>query len=310
MVGLISALLLLAGAAPPFPATVNGRPITASELVKAARDHLQKTSYHKDPSPEQLEIELKSALEALVRDELRAQEARRRGLAIAREPIEKLAAAEEASAGGKEKFDAVLSANGIDRARYLEVIERPELSKRLVESVTEKLAEPTRDDALAHYRKDPSRYVVEASAHVQELCVRVPATSAEDGWKKGEGEAAELRSRLLQGADFAQAARDARCDKFAEKGGDLGFVHKGSLDSGMDEALWKLNDGELSQPIRTIRGWHIIRRVETHPSRAVPFPEVEQAIRAELRAARRDDAMKRLDDDLRAKAKVVFAEKK
>jgi peptidyl-prolyl cis-trans isomerase C len=310
MVGLISALLLLAGAAPPFPATVNGRPITASELVKAARDHLQKTSYHKDPSPEQLEIELKSALEALVRDELRAQEARRRGLAIAREPIQKLAAAEEASAGGKEKFDAVLSANGIDRARYLEVIERPELSKRLVESVTEKLAEPTQDDALAHYRKDPSRYVVEASAHVQELCVRVATTSAEDGWKKGEGEAAELRTRLLQGADFAQAARDARCDKFAEKGGDLGFVHKGSLDSGMDEALWKLNDGELSQPIRTIRGWHIIRRVETHPSRAVPFPEVEQAIRAELRAARRDDAMKRLDDDLRAKAKVVLAEKK
>jgi peptidyl-prolyl cis-trans isomerase C len=306
MLGPIPALFLLLGAA-PFPAVVNGRPITEPEVAKAVRDHVRKTSFHRELTAEQFRVERERALAALVEEELRAQEARRRGLAVAREPLEKLAAAEEASAGGSQQFDAILAANGIDRARYLEVIERTALASRLVEVETARLPEPTRDEAVAHYRANRSRYVVGASAHVQELCVRVDPSSGPDGWKEAEGSAAELRSRLVAGADFGGAARDAKCDQFAEKGGDLGFVHAGSLESGLDQAIWALRDGEISQPVRSLRGWHLIRRVETRPERPVPFPEVDQAIRAELREARRSAAVKRLDAALRARAKVVLA---
>lgn len=309
MLGSTTALLLFLGTAQPFPATVNGKPITEPEVAKAVRDHLRKTSFHRDPSPEKLQAERKKALETLVDEELRAQEARRRGLTIPAEPVEKLAAAEEASAGGKEKFDALLAANGIDRARYREVIERADMSKRLVEAeVATRLAEPTRDEALAHYRTNPSRYVVGASAHVQELCVRVEAWASEDQWKEGQRQTLELRARLIQGSDFAQAARDAKCDVFAQKGGDLGFVHKDSIDPAMDQALWALEDGEISAPVRTIRGWHLVRRVETRPERPVPFPEVEKAIQAELREARREAIVKRLDAELRAHARIVLAD--
>jgi hypothetical protein len=310
MIGLIPALLLLLGAAPPFPAVVNGRPITEPEVAKAVRDHMRKTSFHRELTPEQLEKERTQAIDGLVEEELRAQEARRRGLTIPMAPIEKLAAAEEASAGGKEKFDAVLAANGIDRARYLEVIERPELSKRLTQNeLATRLKEPTRDEALAHYRTNPGRYVVGASAHVQELCVRVDPSSAEDGWMEGRHQAAELRERIVKGADFANAAREAKCDQFAAHGGDLGFVHKGSLDPAMEEALWALGDGELSEPVRTIRGWHLLRRMESRPERPVPFADVEEAIRTELREARRKEIASRLDAALRAKAKIILAGK-
>jgi parvulin-like peptidyl-prolyl isomerase len=311
MTGLIPALFLLLGAGPkPFPATVNGKPITEPEVAKAVRDRVNKTSFHRELTPEQLEKERTQAIDELVQEELRAQEARRRGLTIPREPIEKLAAAEEANAGGKELFDAVLAANRIDRARYLEVIERPELSKRLAQSELEtRLKEPTRDEALAHYRKNPGRYVVGASAHVQELCVRVDPSSSEEGWTEGRQKAAELRERLVKGADFANAAREAKCDQFAPGGGDLGFVHKGSLDAGMDGAVWALRDGEVSEPVRTIRGWHLLRRVESRPERPVPFADVEKAIRAELREARRKEIVSRLDAGLRAKGKIVLAGK-
>lgn len=310
MHGLVPALLLLLGAPPPFPATVNGRPITAPEVAKAVRDHLRETSFHRTPTPEQLEAERKRAIDELVREELRAQEARSRGLTIPMGPVEKVAAGEEASAGGKQKLDAVLAANGIDRGRYLEVLERPALSRRLLEVETAAhLAEPTREEALAHYQANPTRYVVGASAHVLELCVRVDPSSGPEGSTEGERSAAALRARLLRGGDFAQAAREAKCDAFAAKGGDLGFVHRGSLDPAMDAAVWALGDGELSQPVRTIRGWHLLRRVETRPQHPVPFPEVEEAIRAELREARRAAIVERLDAALRAKATVVVARK-
>jgi parvulin-like peptidyl-prolyl isomerase len=308
MTGLVPALLLVLGAA-PFPATVNGRPISEPEVAKAVREHVRKTSFHRELTPEQLAQERREAIDELIAEELRAQEARRRGLTVPAGPLEKLAAAEEASAGGKDRFDAVLAANGIDRARYREVIERPELSRRLLEEEAARLPAPTRAEALAHYRANPSRYVVAASAHALELCVRVDPSSPADVWKEGQRRALELRTRLVQGADFAKAAREAKCDRFAEKGGDLGFVHQGSLDPAMDQALWSLKDGELSEPVRTLRGWHLLRRLETRAERQVPFDQVDEAIRAELREARRDEAAKRLDATLRAKAKIVLAGK-
>jgi parvulin-like peptidyl-prolyl isomerase len=308
MLGFTTALLIVLSAAQPYAATVNGKPITEPEVAKAIRDHLRKTSFHREPSEEQLAAERPKAVDALVAQELRAQEARRRGLTAERAAIEKLAAAEEASAGGKAKFEALLASFGIDRVRYLEVIERPELSKRLEEAeVQARLVEPTHDEALAHYRANPKRYVVGASVHAQELCVRVEPWAPEDGWKKGEQQAAELRAQLAKGGDFARAAREAKCDPFAEKGGDLGFVHQGSIDPAMDQALWALEDGQVSAPVRTIRGWHLIRRLETRPERPVPFPEVEKAIVAELRKARREAIVKRLDAELRARGKVVVA---
>lgn len=306
MLAATTALLLALGAA-PFPATVNGKPITEPEVTKAIRDHLRKTSFHRQPTEAQLKAERPKALDGLVTEELRAQEATRRGLTIDMKPIEKLAAAEEARAGGKAGFDALIASYGIDRARYLEVLERPELAKRLEEAeVKARLLEPTREEALAHYRANPGRYVVGASAHAQELCVRVEPWAPEDGWKKGEQQAAALRAKLVKGEDFARAAREAKCDSFAEKGGDLGFVHQGSMDPPLDRALWALKDGGVSPPVRTIRGWHLVRRIETRPERPVPFPEVEQAIVAELRQARREGVAKKLDAELRARARIVI----
>jgi parvulin-like peptidyl-prolyl isomerase len=308
MTGLIPALLLVLGAA-PFPVTVNGRPITEPEVEKAVREHVRNTSFHRELSKEQLAQERRQAIDELVAEELRAQEARRRGLTVPRGPLEKLAAAEEANAGGKDRFDAVLAANGIDRARYREVIERSELSRRLLEVEAARLPEPTRAEALAHYRGNLPRYVVAASAHAQELCVPVGPSSPAEAWKEGQRHALELRTRLIQGADFAKAARDAKCDRFAEKGGDLGFVHQGSLAPPMDQALWALKDGELSEPVRTLRGWQLVRRLETRAEKQVPFDQVEEAIRAELREARRDAGAKRLDATLRDQAKIVVSEK-
>ena len=310
MLGPITALLLLASAAPPFPATVNGRPITEAEVGKAVRDHVRKTSFHRQLTEEQLAAERERAVEELVTEELRAQEARRRGVEIPMEPVRKLAAAEEANAGGPAAFDRVLAANGIDRARYLEVIERAELARRVVDQeVSAHLAEPTREEALAHYRSNPSRYVLGASVHAQELCVRVDPSANEEGWSEGKRRAEALRARIVAGADFGQAARDAKCDRFAEKGGDLGFVHEGSLDPAMDAAVWALGNGDVSPPVRTIRGWHLLRRIETRPSRRVPFDEIEASIRAELREARRTEIVKRLDAALRAGGDVVLASK-
>ncbi len=310
MIGL-ALLALLAAAPPAYPAVVNGKPITEPEVRRALVERIRKQYFHRQLEPKQIAKIRKAVVADLVRDELRAQEARRRGLVIDMAPIRKEVAGEEHAAGGPAKLDAALAAAGIDRLRYLEVIERPEQAKALAGAEVAAKARPVGgDEARAFYQANLKRYEVPGALELQELCVRVDPSSDEKGWEAGRAQAAALRARVVQGEDFGKLAREARCDKFAAHGGDLGYVHQGSLEAGMEKAAWSLRDGQVSEPVRALRGWHLVRRESTQPARQARFEEVEESIRAELREAHRAAVLKKLDADLRARARVVVREEK
>lgn len=73
----------------------------------------------------------------------------------------------------------------------------------------------------------------------------------------------QLRERLVGGEDFAALARSHSKDKVsASKGGDLGWVNPGDLVPQFEEAMKALKVNEISQPIETRFGWHIIQVLE------------------------------------------------
>ena len=289
------------------PATVNGKSVTEPEVVKAMRDHIRKTMFHRQLDEKQTGEVRKKVLDQLVTEELRAQEASRRGLTVPQQPIEKVAAAEEKNAGGREKFDAVLGSYGIDRARYLEVLSRPALADRLVDAEAKALPAVSVDDALAHYRANLSRYMVPGVLKLRTTCVRVDPSSTGKQWEAGEAEARALREKALHG-DFAAIAVAQKCDAFAPKGGDLGLVHMGSIDPAMETAASAIGDGEITAPLRSLRGWYLLKREASQASRQASFADVKESVLAELRDERRSVALKQLDARLRAAAKIVLTQ--
>ena len=74
----------------------------------------------------------------------------------------------------------------------------------------------------------------------------------------------ELRAEILAGLDFAEAARQESDDPMtAQKGGDLGFFGRGVMDTLFTETAFALEPGEISEPIRTTFGYHLVRTEET-----------------------------------------------
>jgi peptidyl-prolyl cis-trans isomerase SurA len=70
----------------------------------------------------------------------------------------------------------------------------------------------------------------------------------------------QLRDRIIGGEDFAQLARSHSKDKVsASKGGDLGWVGPGDLVPQFEETMNQLKPKEISQPVQTRFGWHIIQ---------------------------------------------------
>ena len=112
-------------------------------------------------------------------------------------------------------------------------------------------------------------------------------------------------ARLVAGADFAAAAREAACDRFAAAGGDLGLVHQGSLDAQLDAVAFALRAGEISAPVRTPRGWHLLRCEAVTPARQATLAEVERSVAAGLLQRRRAALVEELDARLRREATVV-----
>lgn len=113
-----------------------------------------------------------------------------------------------------------------------------------------------------------------------------------------EAEAREVADRLKKGEDFASLATEKSKD--ANEGGDLGFLIRGQMPKAFEDAAFALNVGQISEPVKTDLGWHIIKVEEKAD---VPLPTFDQAkysIIAQLVAQRANEVV----EGLRKAAKI------
>jgi len=110
-----------------------------------------------------------------------------------------------------------------------------------------------------------------------------------------EETAKEIRQRLLDGEDFAALAAEYSTDPgTADKGGDLGWFARGKMIPEFEEAAFTLPIGDISQPIQTQYGYHIIQ-VLGHANLPMAAWEYQQAC---------DERFKEWIDDIRASSEV------
>ena len=88
-----------------------------------------------------------------------------------------------------------------------------------------------------------------------------------------EDEAKAILAQLKGGADFATLAKEKSKDPGAADGGDLGYFTKEQMVPEFAEVAFKLDKGQLSDPVKTQFGWHIIK---VEDKRIKPTPTFEQ----------------------------------
>src|SRR5690242_8099116 len=96
-------------------------------------------------------------------------------------------------------------------------------------------------------------------AHVRHILVRTNDLVSEDEARR---KLLALRERLVNGGDFAELARLNSDDGSASRGGDLGWLYPGDTVPEFERAFMELKPGEISQPVKTPFGWHLIQLLE------------------------------------------------
>lgn len=130
------------------------------------------------------------------------------------------------------------------------------------------------------YIVDRERYRVPEEISASHILFDIKKHSSEEARKL----AAEARARIVAGADFNAVAKDLSEDPTArENAGSLGWFTRDRMDPAFARAAFALKQGEVSEPVLSAFGWHIVRLDGRHPSRFKSFEEAQDEILAALK---------------------------
>lgn len=136
--------------------------------------------------------------------------------------------------------------------------------------------------AKAAYDEQIGKLKPEAEVHARHILV------------KTEEEAKDLVKQLKAGADFNELAKKSSDSSNAHSGGDLGYFSRGQMVKSFEDAAFALEPGQVSDPVKSEFGWHVIK-VEDKRNRPVPtFDEVKDQIMASLVQTQLKDTVQKL----------------
>ncbi len=172
--------------------------------------------------------------------------------------------------GGNSQFQLALSQEGITQGEYRELMKervRREQIRQLY------LASNLRDAGPvtlteAEVREAFERLPPEVVQHPDLLTLRqaiITPNASDSAWAVAREAAESLLERVGAGEDFAELARENSADGSASAGGDLGWFRRGQMVREFEEAAFRIPAGQVSQPVRTEFGWHLIKVERTRP---------------------------------------------
>jgi len=135
----------------------------------------------------------------------------------------------------------------------------------------------TDEQLRQRYESSAERYLTPEARRASHILI---ATSEDRSNEEAEVLANEVLDRLNDGEAFAELARELSDDPVsAEEGGDLGFIEPDQMVEGFEAALFDMTDpGELTDPVQTRFGWHIIRLDEVRPPEGMSFERARDQI--------------------------------
>ena len=139
----------------------------------------------------------------------------------------------------------------------------------------------TDEEISNYYLQHQKNYVSEPEQRkVRHILIQVN-DGADDSAARAKAE--QLANQIKNGASFAALAKKNSDDMTsAQQGGDLGLITRGMMDKAFDQAAFSLNRGELSQPVRSRFGYHLILVDEILPAKVKSLAEAKPEIRKEL----------------------------
>jgi peptidyl-prolyl cis-trans isomerase C len=164
---------------------------------------------------------------------------------------------------------------GLDQTPEFKSVVENFTSQALARAAIEKVlsdVSASEEESKKFYDENPAQFTTPEQVRARHILLSDDVTSAD--------KVATIQDELKKGASFDVLAVTYSTDpSAAQGGGDLGFFGKGQMVPEFEEAAFALKEpGDISDPVQTSFGWHIIKLEEKSPSAVVPYDEVQPQI--------------------------------
>jgi parvulin-like peptidyl-prolyl isomerase/Tfp pilus assembly protein PilF len=244
------------------------------------------------------------ALQGLIRQELYTQQAKQFKIRVAKSDIDDAFA---------EQYNDLLTRYNITEEQLTDYLNGQgksldQFKKEMRESVETQMRdqalreavigdiEPTDDELEAYFEKNISHYDTPEEIRASHILVADEET------------ANEVLDKLKDGADFAELAKEYSTDPGSkDKGGDLGWFSRGRMVKEFEEAAFALKVGEVSAPVKTQYGYHIIKLTDRKAAHTPTLAEIKDQVRDDYIKEEGDQRFNNWYDGIYAQAQVEIA---
>ncbi len=292
---------------PPLPevvARVDGEPIGRAELERVAAALLNVNGRSPaDLSPEERRKLMRAVTEEIITDRLVARRAA--DLPVSDADVDRRLTELRAGSAPAE-FEAALQRTG-QTVSDLRTTLRAEIRQgRWMEDQIAAGTKASDAEIAEYYQKNPANFQAPETVRASHILVRVTQDATPELTREKEGFARSLRERIVdQKEPFAELARQFSDDAGSrEKGGDLGFFGADRMVPEFAAAAFRLGKEEVSEPVRTTFGYHLIRLTDRRAPHVVSLEEARPNIKTFLESDRRRQAASQLIARLHEQAKI------
>jgi peptidyl-prolyl cis-trans isomerase D len=153
------------------------------------------------------------------------------------------------------------------------------------------------DEIKRYYDQRKESFKIPKKVKAREILVKVDPQDSPDKIEEKRKKADDILGKAKKTKDFASLAKQVSESGTASKGGDLGWVQRGSIDESLEKALFSLKAGDLSEVARGGGGFYILKAEEVTEEKQKTFEEVKDQILQSLKKEKaKSDASRKADD--------------
>ncbi len=261
-------------------ATVDGDEVTAERFNDAVFEQVERLPFPIQPS--MVEEFRSQAVDAVINQFLIDRRLAEENIEVTDEDVDALIEQFKAGMGGDdEMYKMQLEMMGIDEDDFREqLVEHARLEKFLEQEYDLGIDE---EELRQMFEQFKHQFEQGDQVHARHILVKVDQDADDEAVAEAEARAASIAEQAqADDADFEELAREYSEGPTADRGGDLGFFSRQDMVPAFSDAAFSMEAGDVSEPVRSPFGFHVIQVVDTKEGQEADFDEVRPQL--ELRA--------------------------
>lgn len=262
-------------------ARVNGVPITRDRLRVSIESHVRQQGIDRGTTskPEEDPEIRRTVLDGLISQELLWQEAKRKNIVAADDEVQRVVTHFKRKLLFEEAFQSMLEDGGFTEESYTDYVrEQLSVGMLLEEDIARDVSVSDRE-IQEYHAANPDRFSTPVEVRVRHIIIKAGSDLDEGTRREVKKKANRILEEARGGADFTELAKKHSEDSSGPRGGDLGFISRGSTVRPFEEAAFSLRPGEISGVVETQYGYHIIKVEELKGGNVKPLAAVTEEVR-------------------------------